>query len=132
MLWRSDVLERAATALRGTLLKACDFESAMENAGSGDVVYCDPTYTVAHDNNGFVRYNDRNFSWPDQERLAAAAFRAAGRGALVVVSNANHAAVRALYRGASVKVLSRNSNITPKPALRRPVQELVIQIKFAR
>ena len=128
VLWKTDVLERAAVALRSAQLRTSDFESVIDSAGRGDVVYCDPTYTVSHDNNGFIRYNERNFSWADQERLANAAFRAAHRGARVIISNAHHASIKRLYRGARFNTLSRASTITPNSALRRSVKELLISI----
>jgi DNA adenine methylase len=128
LLWKTDALQLASKTLRSARLKVSDFESIIDAAGSGDVVYCDPTYTVAHDNNGFVRYNERNFTWEDQIRLAKAAFRAAKRGSTVLVSNANHDSVRELYRGAHIEVLNRISTVTPLPAKRRPVEELLICI----
>lgn len=128
MLWKTEVLRLASAALRRAKLLVSDFEPVIRTAGAGDVVYCDPTYTVAHDNNGFVRYNERNFSWSDQERLASAAFKAADRGAMVVVSNAHHRSVRQLYQGASVETLTRMSTVTPRADLRRPVKELLIVI----
>lgn len=70
----------------------------MQKENVGDVVYCDPTYTVAHDNNGFRRYKKAVFSWRDQIRLAASAAKASHRGALVVVSNAHYESLMALYR----------------------------------
>lgn len=127
-LCSTDTLSLASKALRKARLQIGDFEPAIEAAGAGDVVYCDPTYTVAHDNNGFVRYNERNFSWEDQERLADAAFRAARRGSMVIVTNAHHSSLRRLYRGARFEVLSRTSSVTPQSELRRTVKELLIRI----
>ena len=65
-LWENKLLRNAATALRHARLRACDFEETLNDAGRKDLVYCDPTYTVMHNNNGFVRYNEANFSWDDQ------------------------------------------------------------------
>lgn len=127
-LWETDALQLASRALRMARLKVSDFESIIDAAGDGDAVYCDPTYTVAHDNNGFVRYNERNFTWNDQERLANAAFRAARRGATVIVSNAHHESVKNLYRGAHFDILSRISSVSPHPEKRRQVEELLICI----
>jgi DNA adenine methylase len=129
MLWKTDVLRYASKALRQVHLKVGDFEPVIDSADEGDVVYCDPTYTVAHDNNGFVRYNERNFSWSDQERLARCALRAVGRGVTVVVSNAHHTSIKKLYRGANFETLSRVSRVTPHPDLRRTIQEFLIVLK---
>jgi DNA adenine methylase len=123
ILWEQDLLWSASCVLRRARIIASDFQPVLDLAGPGDVVYCDPTYTVAHDNNGFVRYNEANFSWADQERLAYAAHRARHRGACVLVSNAYHRDVRALYCGALSKVLTRQSLVSPDPAARRLVRE---------
>lgn len=123
ILWEQDLLRAASYVLRQARIVAGDFQCVLDLAGRGDVVYCDPTYTVAHENNGFVRYNEANFSWSDQERLASAAHRARQRGACVLVSNAYHRDVRALYHGAVSRVLTRRSLVSPDPAARRLVRE---------
>lgn len=123
ILWEQDLLRVASCVLRQARIIAGDFQPVLDLAGPGDVAYCDPTYTVAHENNGFVRYNEANFSWSDQERLASAAHRARKRGARVLVSNAYHRDVRALYSGALSEVLTRRSLVSPDPAARRLVRE---------
>ena len=60
-------------------------------------MYADPPYTVRHNNNGFVKYNERLFSWDDQARLAKSLAAARDRGAVVLATNANHASIRGLY-----------------------------------
>jgi DNA adenine methylase len=117
------LLERASTVLKAATLVTCDFSAMFRRARRGDVVYCDPTYTVAHDRNGFVRYNERNFSWADQERLARCAFTAQQRGVTVLVSNAHHAAVRRLYPRVDARILHRFSCISPASRARRRVTE---------
>ena len=125
VLWEQSIICDAAAALRNSVLVACDFEVQLRRAKRGDFVYCDPTYTVAHSNNGFVRYNERNFSWTDQERLAKSAVAAARRGATVVVSNAEHTDVSDLYRGWTVETVQRQSLVCPRPTARGPVNELL-------
>lgn len=124
-LWRTELLHRTAESLAVAELRHADFETTMDEARAGDVVYCDPTYTVAHNNNGFVRYNECNFSWDDQKRLAFAARSAQRRGVFVVVSNAYHGALRRLYRSAEVYVVKRPSLVARKTEFRRPVAEYV-------
>jgi len=122
-LWKYGLLSNAAKALRRAKLKHCDFEIAMSTATTGDLVYCDPTYTVAHNNNGFVRYNERNFSWKDQERLARAARNAAERGAVVIVSNAFYDEIIKLFSPPEHVIISRKSRLCPQVRFRRPVDE---------
>jgi DNA adenine methylase len=128
-LWRNGLLSSAAKALEKAAIVACDFEVMLEKATKGDVVYCDPTYTVAHDNNGFIRYNESNFSWADQLRLAEACKRAAKRGAFVVVSNAHHPDVKQLYAHSEARTFSRKSLVSASPEKRGNVDEYVFIIK---
>jgi DNA adenine methylase len=128
VLWRRDLLATASRVLADADVRHADFELAVESARRGDAVYCDPTYTVAHENNGFVRYNQRNFSWQDQERLACVARRAGERGAAVVISNANHASIRRLYKGAKFQVLERYSSVSTDVSKRRQVRESLVVI----
>jgi DNA adenine methylase len=126
ILWESALIEDAAAALANVTLRACDFALVMRHATEGDVVYCDPTYTVAHENNGFLRYNERNFSWTDQMRLAVAARAARARGAVIIISNAHHASVRALYSGETRRTLERMSCVSTEPEHRRQVKETLV------
>ena len=53
-----------------------------------------PPYTVQHNNNNFIKYNERLFSWDDQLRLKDALVRAKRRGAKIVLTNALHPTVQ--------------------------------------
>jgi DNA adenine methylase len=123
ILWERNILHRAADALRGAGIMHCDFANLLRAATVGDVIFCDPTYTVAHDNNGFVRYNERNFSWLDQVRLAKEAMAARTRGATVLISNAHHNSVRQLYAQERVRLFHRPSTVSKAPVGRRSVTE---------
>lgn len=127
-LWNTSLLTDARAALARVELVVSDFEPMLDRAEEGDVVYCDPTYTVAHDNNGFVRYNERNFSWDDQRRLSNAAKRAATRGATVIVSNAFHESIRKLYAPYQGERLERQSLISPNIQARRLVAEYLLVV----
>jgi DNA adenine methylase len=131
-LWKHNLLEDASQALQNAVLCSQDFEIILDEAATGDLVYCDPTCTVAHNNNGFIRYNERNFSWRDQIRLAHAARRAAGRGATVLVSNAYHHSIAELYSEAEVHVLDRKSLLSPNPEHRQTTQEYLFVLNPIR
>jgi DNA adenine methylase len=117
--------------LAGAELRACDFEPLVDRATEGDLVFCDPPYTVRHNYNGFRKYNEVLFSWSDQERLAAALLRAARRGANVVCTNANHDSVRSLYKKPEFElhIVSRYSRISADNASRRYFEEIIIKAK---
>jgi DNA adenine methylase len=120
-------LNRIATTLRNAEIIARDFEASISLAGSGDFLYLDPPYTVMHNCNNFVKYNDVLFSWKDQERLADAAHQADKRGAMVFVSNADHVSVRKLYKGSwRHHTVSRSSILAAAPDARRPTTEVAI------
>lgn len=122
-LWRDNLIKDASEALKGVELIVSDFEKIIDMSRRGDVVYCDPTYTVAHENNGFIRYNERNFSWYDQERLANVTKNACERGVLVIVSNASHSGFLDLYAPFQPLQLTRKSLVSPNPEARRSICE---------
>lgn len=113
----------ASRVLARAQLKSCDFEAATLGARARDLVYFDPPYTVAHSNNGFVKYNEKIFSWEDQVRLAQHARRLAERGCFILVSNADHPTVRALYKGFRQKTVHRFSRIAAASQHRRQITE---------
>jgi DNA adenine methylase len=125
VLWERDLLRPAAQVLRASELLSGDFQLILQRAGSGDLIYCDPTYTVSHADNGFVRYNESNFRWEDQKRLAEVCRELRSRGATVVVSNASHPAVKSVFHSSEVHVFSRPSTVCPRPGSRKTVQEHV-------
>jgi len=102
-----------------------DFEATVSNAKAGDFIYFDPPYTVAHINNGFLKYNDRIFSWSDQIRLATTALHLAERGCKVVISNADHPSILELYRSFRMYRITRSSAIAASGEFRRPITECI-------
>lgn len=113
----------ASRALSTSRLMVSDFEKATEDAGEGDLVYFDPPYTVAHAHNGFVKYNEKIFSWDDQIRLAHHAVTLLKRGCHVIVSNADHSSVGELYRDFELLRIERFSVIAASSEYRRKITE---------
>lgn len=121
----AEQLRKTSLALRGTKLLGVDFELATSRAKAGDLIYFDPPYTVAHANNGFVKYNEKIFSWSDQERLARHARKLAGRGCRVIISNADHKSIHSLYEDFDCQVILRPSVIAAAGSHRRTVSECI-------
>lgn len=118
--------------LSGKTLYSHDFEKTINQSGSGDFVFVDPPYTVAHNLNGFVKYNDKIFTWNDQIRLQKSLIRAADRGAKILVTNADHPSIRELYEGIGQHLpLDRATVISGDRSGRRATTELAIAIGYS-
>ncbi len=123
----SDNFQSISRMLRGAKILNQDFEMALDSTKDGDFVFVDPPYTVKHNLNGFVKYNDKIFQWEDQLRLRDAVVRAATRGAMVLVTNANHQSVREIYKGVGRQmVVDRASVLSGSAAHRVRTEELTI------
>jgi DNA adenine methylase len=94
---RLDDLRRASARLSSAVLAVGDFATAVENISPGDLVFLDPPYTVAHNNNGFVRYNDKLFSFADQCRLSKMIDTIRTQGAYYILTNAAHKSIAELF-----------------------------------
>lgn len=97
VLFDDDDFKSVARILSGSEILAEDFAKVISNAASGDFVFIDPPYTVMHNNNGFIKYNENIFSWDDQQRLSRCVRKAVERGATVLMTNAFHESVLELY-----------------------------------
>lgn len=122
----ADRLSALSKLLRDVKLYCTDFEKACTVAERGDTVYLDPPYMVAHKSNGFLRYNERVFSWEDQIRLAKLARELRNRKCRLMISNADHPSIIALYKGFIIRRLKRKSLVAGIASKRRLVTELLI------
>ncbi len=117
------ILRLYRDALQGVEILTGDFGTTLASAKAGDFVYLDPPYTIHHANNGFRKYNERIFSWEDQERLAAVAHDLDERGCVVVVSNAHHESTALLYPDFRSLTITRTSRISAATKGRRTFAE---------
>lgn len=125
--------EGLAAALKNVELRTCDFEETLDRARAGDFVFVDPPYTVKHNLNGFLKYNEKIFSWEDQIRLRDAVVRAKERGVTVLLTNAAHWSVVDLYKGIGTsRHLTRASVLSGKSDARGSVDELLVFVDGAR
>src|SRR5690606_2858890 len=125
----SDDFESVSKVLRGASITNLDFEKVINKARNGDFVFADPPYTVKHENNGFVKYNEKLFSWGDQIRLKNALVRASERGAFIMLTNAYHKSIERLYVGTGFKKkgIYRSSVIAASNEDRGKYREYIIK-----
>ena len=123
----TDNFEAISLKLKNTTLVCSDFEETINNCSKNDLLFVDPPYTVCHNKNGFLKYNETMFSWNDQVRLRDTLFRAKKRGARVIITNANHESIQQLYNGfGNLKATERPSVLSGDSRHRKMVDELII------
>ncbi len=87
----------------------------------------DPPYTVSHNENGFIKYNQKLFSIEDQYRLSRFIDQIKASGAYYILTNAAHETIIEIFdkEGDYRYDLSRASSIGGKNANRGQVKEFV-------
>lgn len=131
VVFETDDYLGASQLLKQSTIESLDFEEIIERSQEGDFVFVDPPYTVKHNNNNFVKYNEKLFSWSDQVRLKESITRSAKRGAFIVVCNADHQSIHNLYRGIGRYVqLNRCSVLAGKAIGRKLTTEAMYCINF--
>ncbi|MGB7815021.1 MAG: Dam family site-specific DNA-(adenine-N6)-methyltransferase [Methylotenera sp.] len=124
----NDNLKAVAERLSQGKILHQDFEVTMALAGESDFIFIDPPYTVNHNLNGFIAYNEKIFSWEDQVRLKDAVVSAVDRGAMVTMTNADHESIHALYAGlGSIQKVERNSVIAGRASNRGLTSEVLMR-----
>lgn len=92
-----NLFQEYAQILNNAHIRRQDFVDTIRSANTGDLVFADPPYTIAHNQNSFIKYNEKLFSWKDQKRLLKALIRARDRGAIIVATNANYPELQQMY-----------------------------------
>lgn len=128
VLLNTDDFEQTSSVLKNVSLTHLDFEEVIDQAQEGDLIFADPPYTVKHNFNGFVKYNEKFFHWDDQVRLSECLTRAKNRGCHVVLTNAHHPSIFELYENEfEIIPMTRNSVIAASSANRGIYEEVVIR-----
>ncbi|PXY40855.1 DNA adenine methylase [Flavobacterium cheongpyeongense] len=111
-----------------TILISHDFELIKTQIQPLDLIFLDPPYTVAHENNGFVEYNQSIFTWDDQKRLANLLQHINEVGAFFIMTNAKHDSIDELFSPyGKHSILSRQSLIGGKGAKRQNINEYIFK-----
>ncbi len=114
--------------LHNTDLIASDFSPIIRQAKFGDLVFVDPPYTIAHNQNSFIKYNEQLFTWVDQKRLLNDLCYARDNNAIVFATNANYHLLHEMYteHGFFTMIINRYSSISGRIDRRGRQEELLI------
>lgn len=121
-----DKLLIASNKLKNTNIKQGDFVCNKKTIKAHDLVFLDPPYTVSHNNNGFIKYNQTLFSLDDQYRLSDFIDYIKRKDAYYILTNAAHQVIDDIFEKGDHRLeLRRKSLVGGKNAARQDVKELV-------
>lgn len=123
----TDRILEASEKLQNTRISVGDFEVNKYRIKEHDLVFLDPPYTVSHNNNGFIEYNQNLFSLEDQERLSRFIDYIKQKNAYYILTNAAHEEIRRIFtkNGDRRLELRRNSLIGGRNAARAEISEYI-------
>lgn len=112
--------------LQSTYLMDGDFGNVKNNLSEKDLVFLDPPYTVSHNNNGFIKYNQKLFSIEDQYRLSELIDFIKSKNAYYILTNAAHFKVKEIFdKGDTILEKQRANLIGGLNAERGQTTELI-------
>jgi DNA adenine methylase len=121
-----DKLNMASNCLQAATITCDDFSACQQNILENDLIFLDPPYTVSHNNNGFIKYNQKLFSLDDQRRLRQLVDTIKERNAYYILTNAAHPVILEIFgAGDNVIELHRANLIGGQNAQRGQVSEYI-------
>lgn len=118
----------ASNQLKNTVIISQDFKKTIDEIKSNDLVFLDPPYTITHNNNGFIKYNEKLFSIDEQHNLSSYIDKVIAKDAFFILSNAFHPDVKSIYNKENTKryILERKSVVSGKKTSRNTYREYLI------
>lgn len=120
-----DNIRNVAYYLKSVHIRHLDFARSIDFIQERALVFLDPPYTITHNKNGFVAYNQKIFRLSDQYRLSTLVDKIKAKGAYYILTNAAHDEVKRIFRRDDDRmfVLSRASLIGGRNACRGQYEE---------
>jgi len=121
-----DGLRQVSCRLKNAILFNGDFSLSKLYIQQGDLVFLDPPYTVSHNTNGFIKYNQKLFSLEDQKRLSDLIDHIRGIGAFYLLTNAAHKTIKEIFeKGDRMLIMNRANLIGGNNAQRGQISEYI-------
>jgi len=122
-----DNLRDVSLNLKNIDFSSGDFTNIIKNVKKGDLVFLDPPYTVTHNSNGFIQYNQKIFSLAEQYRLSEMIDKIKDIGAYYILTNAAHPEVVNIFqKDDPIFEVSRSSTIGGIGSKRGKYAELIM------
>jgi len=131
ILRTDDDFNSISNSLSDVELKVSCFSEALKSVGENDFCFIDPPYTVKHNTNGFIRYNETIFSWENQIALRDAVIGIKNMGGKALILNANHDSIVNLYKGVGrIIPLQRKTMLAASSMHRGVIEEVAIIVGY--
>ena len=114
---------------RKVSIKCRDFESVLDDAKKGDLVYFDPPYQPVSDTANFTSYTHKSFTITDLKRLANLCLDLDSKGCKVLLSNSDSQEVADMFTDKQwkIKKIEANRSINSNSKKRTGHFELLIK-----
>lgn len=119
-------LQNASKLLAGVDIVLGDFSTTTEKLRKGDFAYFDPPYVPVSKTADFTAYSSDPFGPNEQARLRDRMLELRKHGVAAMLSNADNAETRELYRALHTEVVLARRNINRDAAKRGDVGELLV------
>ena len=114
-------------ALSNAKLRSESFQDSLKDVERNDLVFIDPPYTITHNNNGFIKYNQKLFKEEDQITLAENLLTIKEIGASYIMTNADHPRVKEIFDNGDIqRTYYRASLVGGRNAKREKYEELIV------
>lgn len=109
--FKPENLKLVSTNLKKSIITHGDFGMIKKNIKKNDLIFLDPPYTVTHNNNGFIKYNQKLFSLEDQYRLSELLDTIKAKKAFYILTNAAHKTVEEIFEKNDNKFLLKRASL---------------------
>ncbi len=97
--------------LKNTSLSHGDFSMIKRKVKEKDLIFLDPPYTVSHNDNGFIKYNQKLFSLKDQERLSKLIDYIKEKNAYYILTNAAHKKIEEIFNKGDYRYVKERASL---------------------
>ncbi len=119
--------QAVAQALQGVWLDVAPFETVLERAKAGDLVYFDPPYHPLSRSASFTKYNKDDFNEDDQRRLAEVFATLTDNGVKVLLSNSMTPLIQELYGAYTFETVQATRNVNSRADRRGKIDEALVR-----
>lgn len=114
------------TRLQSAHISTGPYQSALESAQKGDLVYLDPPYIPLSASSSFSKYAKEDFGILDQYALAGVIDGLTARGVYVILSNSDTPLTRKIFGDSlALHQIAVQRTISAKASSRKPVNEVI-------